>query len=127
MVEPGATDYHVSRRGEIDQPHAVWRSCQVEAELSDSGTKDIILPNLCVEIPEHNLDVRVEGILDRIVLLLAFLLLSSSFFCLPFAPLCYPPYFLNGGDVSPAFYEGVRQPGRGTIPIEGPTAPDAYT
>ena len=44
-------------RGEIDQPHAVRRSCRVEAELSDSGTKETFLPNLRIEIGEHNLDV----------------------------------------------------------------------
>ena len=42
-------------RGEIDQPHAV--SCRVEAELSDSGTKDTFLPHLRIEIAENNLDV----------------------------------------------------------------------
>ena len=36
MLEPGAIYYHVSRRGKIDQPHVVGRSCRVEAELSDS-------------------------------------------------------------------------------------------
>ena len=41
------------------------------------------------------------------------------------APLPYPPHFLDGGDVSPAFYEGFRQCGRGTIPIEGPNVPGA--
>ena len=54
ILKPGTTDYHVSRRGEIDQSHAVRRSCQVEAELSDSGTKDTFLPNLRIEIPEKN-------------------------------------------------------------------------
>ena len=37
-----------------------------------------------------------------------------------FAPLPCPPHFLYGGDVSPAFCEGFRQFGRGTIPFEGP-------
>ena len=37
-----------------------------------------------------------------------------------FVPLSYPPHFLDGGDVSPAFYEGFRQCGRGTLLIEGP-------
>ena len=38
-----------------------------------------------------------------------------------FAPVSYPPHFLYGGDVSPAFCEGFfRQFGRGTMPIEGP-------
>ena len=46
--------------------------------------------------------------------------------CFTFAPLSYPPHFLDGGDVSPAFYEGFRQLGRGTIPIEGPAVPAAY-
>ena len=53
----------------------------VEAKLYDSGTKDVLSPDLCVEIPENNLDVmhrtfvvqvlwvRVEGILDHIVFL----------------------------------------------------------
>ena len=36
---------------------------------------------------------------------------------LPFAPLSYQPHFLDGDDVSPAFYEGIRQPGRATITI----------
>ena len=52
----------------------------MEAELSDSETKDTFLPYLRIEIPENNLDVmgrafviqvllfRVEGILDRTVL-----------------------------------------------------------
>ena len=57
MLKPGATDYHASRRGEIDQPHAVWRSSRVEAKLSDSGTKDTFLSNLRIEILEHNFDV----------------------------------------------------------------------
>ena len=35
-----------------------------------------------------------------------------------FASLSYPPYFLDGGNVSHAFCEGIRQLGRGTIPIE---------
>ena len=34
--------------------------------------------------------------------------------------------FLDGGNISPAFYEGFRQLGRGTIPIEGPDVPGAY-
>ena len=42
------------------------------------------------------------------------------------APLPYPPHFLDVGDISPAFYEGFRQFGRGTIPIEGPNVPGAY-
>ena len=42
------------------------------------------------------------------------------------APLSYPPHFLKGGVVSPAFYEGTRQLGSGTIPIKGPAVPDAY-
>ena len=62
MLESGATDYP-----EIDQPHAVGRSCRVEAEQSDSGTKDSFLLDHHVENPEDNLDVM--GILDRIVLL----------------------------------------------------------
>ena len=33
MLEAGATKYHVSQGGEIDQPHTVGRSCRVEAEL----------------------------------------------------------------------------------------------
>ena len=53
----------------------------MEAELSDCETKDTFLPNLRVGSPEDNLDVmgqsfvaqvhyvRVEGILDSIVLL----------------------------------------------------------
>ena len=57
ILKPGATDYHVSRCGEIDQPHAVWRSRRVEAELSDSGTKDTFLHHLRIEIPEDNVDV----------------------------------------------------------------------
>ena len=61
MLTSGATDYHVSRRSEIDQPQAVRRSCRVEAELSDSGTKDSFLPNLRIEIPEDNLDVMARA------------------------------------------------------------------
>ena len=57
MLKPGATDYHVSRRGEIDQPHAVRRSCRVEAKLFDSGTKDTFLANLRIESLKDNLDV----------------------------------------------------------------------
>ena len=45
---------------------------------------------------------------------------------LNFAPLPYPPHFLNGGDVSPTFYEGFRQLGKDTIPIEVPNVPAAY-
>ena len=56
-LKPGSTDYHISHRGEIEQPHAVGRSCQVEAELPDSATKDTFLPDLGVKIPEDNLDV----------------------------------------------------------------------
>ena len=70
MLEPGAKDYHVSRRGEIDQPRAIWRSCRVEAERSDSGTKDTFLANLRIEILEDNPDVMgrefvVEGSRSR--------------------------------------------------------------
>ena len=50
MLEPGAKYYHVSRSSEIDQPHVVWRSCRVEAELCDSETKDTCLPEFRVEI-----------------------------------------------------------------------------
>ena len=57
MLKPGAIDYHVSRQREIDQPHAVRRSCRVKAELSDSRTEDIFLPDLRAEIPEDNPDV----------------------------------------------------------------------
>ena len=57
MLKPGATDHYVSRRGEINQPYTVKRSCRVEAELSDSRTKDTFLPNLRIEIPEDNIDV----------------------------------------------------------------------
>ena len=42
---------------------------------------------------------------------------------LTFESLCYPPHFLDGGDISLEFYEGFRQLGRGTIPIEGPDVP----
>ena len=42
MLELGTTHYHVTRRGEIDQPHTVGGSVRVEAELSDSGAKDTI-------------------------------------------------------------------------------------
>ena len=77
MLEPGTTDYPVSRRGEIDQPLVVGRSCR----LSDGESKDTFLPALRFEIPDDNLDVRnrtfvvqvlyvrVEGIIDRIILL----------------------------------------------------------
>ena len=51
MLLPGATDYHVSRRAEIDQPHAVARSCRVEAKLSDNGTKYTFLTDLRCPIP----------------------------------------------------------------------------
>ena len=57
MLERGATDHHVSRRVEIDQLHAVGRSCREEAELFDSGTKDTFLPGIRVEIPVDNFDV----------------------------------------------------------------------
>ena len=43
-----------------------------------------------------------------------------------FAQLHYPPHFLNGGYVSSAFYEGIRQLGRGTIPFESPAVTDAH-
>ena len=46
--------------------------------------------------------------------------------CFNFAFLSYSPHFLDGGDVSPAIYEGFRQLGRDTIPIEGPDVPGAY-
>ena len=57
MLEPSATGYHVSRRGEIDKPYAVGRSCRVQAELSDSGTKDTFLADLRVEIAEDVIQV----------------------------------------------------------------------
>ena len=57
MLEPSAIDYYVSRRCEIDLPHAVWRICRLDAELSYRWTKDTFLPGLRVEIPENNLDV----------------------------------------------------------------------
>ena len=67
MLEPGATDYHASRRDEIDQPHAVGRSCRVKAQLSDSGTKDTFLSNLRVEIPEDNLDVMGRAFVVQVL------------------------------------------------------------
>ena len=45
--------------------------------------------------------------------------------CLPFASLSYPQHFLDGGDISHAFYESIRQLDTGTIPIEGPDVPGA--
>ena len=45
---------------------------------------------------------------------------------LDFCILVLSTYFLDGGDVSLAFYEGFRQLGSGTIPIEGPNVPGAY-
>ena len=64
MLKPFAIDYHVSRRCEIDQPHAIRRSCRVEPKLSDSGTKDTLLPNLRIEIPEDNLDVKGRAFVE---------------------------------------------------------------
>ena len=51
---------------------------------------------------------------------------AAEFALLRMAPSPYPLHLLDGGDVSPAFYEGFRQLGRGTIPIEGPDVPGAY-
>ena len=56
------TMFRAAAKGEIDQPHAIRRSCQVETELSDSGTKETFLPNLRIEIPEGNLDVMTQGV-----------------------------------------------------------------
>ena len=67
MLKPGAIDFHVSRRGEIDQPHVVGRSCRVEAELSDSVTKYTFLPNLRIEIPMDNLDVIERAFVVQIL------------------------------------------------------------
>ena len=51
----------------IDQSHAVWRSCGVEAELSDSGIKDTFLRDLRVEIPEDNLDVMGRAFVVQVL------------------------------------------------------------
>ena len=67
MLEPDATDYHVSRRGEIDQPHAVERSCRVDAELSDSGTKDSLLPYLRVVVLEDNIDIIPRAFIVQVL------------------------------------------------------------
>ena len=45
---------HVTRRGEIDQPHTIGGSVRVEAELSDSGAKDTFPPDLGIKISEDD-------------------------------------------------------------------------
>ena len=61
MLEPGARDCHDSYRGEIDQPHAVRRSCPVKAELSDSGTNDTVV------IPEDNFDAMGRAFVVQVL------------------------------------------------------------
>ena len=67
MLEASATDYHISSHCEIDQPHAVGRSCRVEAELSDSWTEETFLPNLRVEISKDNLDVVGRAFVELVL------------------------------------------------------------
>ena len=81
MLELGATHYHDTRRGEIDQPHTVGGRVRVEAELSDSGAKDTFPPDLRIKIPEDDfcvmgqaliinvLEFSVEGILNLNIVL----------------------------------------------------------
>ena len=45
---------------------------------------------------------------------------------LTFAPLSYSLQFLDGGKITPAFYERICQLGRGIIPIEDSDVPGAY-
>ena len=101
MLKSGARDYHVWRRDEIDQPHAVRQSYRVEAELSGSGTKDTFLPNLRIKIPEGSDQPRTRTRFR------AFSHGSPRRCCsvLEFCALVLQ-HFVYGGDVSPAFYEG---------------------
>ena len=81
MLKLGAAYYHVRRCGEIDQPHIIGGGVHVETELSDSGAKDIFLPDLSIKISEndfcvmdqapitHVLEFSVEGIFNSIILL----------------------------------------------------------
>ena len=80
MLKLGAAYYHVTRRGEIDQPHTIGDSVRMKAELFASGAKDIFLPNLRIKTLEHDflvmgraliicvLELSVEGFLNPIVL-----------------------------------------------------------
>ena len=51
MLKLGATHYHVTRCGEIDQPHTIEDSVRVEAELSDSEAKDTFRPTFALKSP----------------------------------------------------------------------------
>ena len=71
---------HVTRRGEIDQPHTIGGSVRVEAELCDRGDKDTFPNDLSIKISGEDfcvvdrafiiyvLELSVEGILNSVVL-----------------------------------------------------------
>ena len=82
MLKLGATYYHVTRRGEIDQPHIIGGSVCEEVELSDYETKDTFPLDLRIKISENDLCVMdwafisyvlefsVESIFNHIVFFL---------------------------------------------------------
>ena len=89
MLEPG------QQTAMFPATHAVGRSCRVEAELSDSGTKDSFLPDLRIEMSENNMMSWVGHLSYRS---------SSSYNCLNtfagfFCCLLFL-FFLNYGNIS---------------------------
>ena len=80
VLKPGATNYHITRCGEIDQPYTIGGSVCVESELPDSGAKDTFSSDLRIKISEDDFCVlvlaliiyvpafNVEGIFKYIVL-----------------------------------------------------------
>ncbi len=80
MLESGATDYHVSGSGEVDQPLSVAGCFVVQAEFSDCGPKIPPCPFLALKVAKHEFYVvagealigtfqaLIEGIFGRIVL-----------------------------------------------------------
>ena len=54
MLKHGVRYYHVTRRGETNEPHTIGGSVRMEAELSDSAAKDNFPPDLRIEISEDD-------------------------------------------------------------------------
>ena len=110
MLEPSATDYLGRVRA---NPAYIVEFCMMRILVSLSFT-EMKPQTRCRSLrPTTNPQPNSRHIVDIAV-------------CLTFVPMSYPSHFLDGGDVSSAFYEGFRQLGRDTISIEGPDVSGAY-
>lgn len=69
ILESNATNYHILRRGEVDEHETVVQGGLIEAELAGGGAKDAFPTNLCVDIV-CVLESRGERNLNGIILLL---------------------------------------------------------